>query len=67
MLPFLLGFISILGIVLMIISKLFESSVSNKKHRDEIIYRNYINHRNEIVHGINTSMKDNNSKKSNNH
>lgn len=31
MLPFLLGFVSVLGIVLMIISKIFESSVSRKK------------------------------------
>ena len=45
MLPFLLGFISVIGISIKIISKIFESNVSRKKYRDDMIYRNYLVHR----------------------
>lgn len=67
MLPFLLGFISVMGITLKMISKTFESSVSRKKYsRDDFVYRNYVIHqlRDGIQKNKNTSS---NNKNVNNH
>lgn len=66
LLPFFLGFVSILGVVAKMFSKIFESNVSRNKSRNEFIYNNYITHRNEIAHRVTQSIRPNNNKTKNN-
>ena len=63
MLPFLLGFISVIGISVKMISKIFESNVSRKKYRDDVIYRNYLVHK--LYEGMQKGMQNNKDVNSN--
>ena len=68
LLPFFLGFLSVFGIVLKMISNIFDSNVSRKKNETEKIYRNFIMHYDENFHKLNNEKikKYKNNNKNNN-
>lgn len=60
LLPFFLGFLSVFGIILKMISNIFDSNVSRKKVDREKDYRNFIVHYSQAINELNEKIKKNN-------